>query len=244
MDRSTSFGRTVRLLDDLPVLRYDRRGYGGSTDLGMADLDVHVADLIDIIADRPAVVVGHSLGGVIALVAAQRCPEVIRSVAAWEAPMPWAGWWPPSTAGGAAMDGAPQAENPVGHRGDRRELSAGDAAERFMRRMIGDERWARLPSRTRDARRSEGHALLADLRSLRTTQPPYDAAALVQPVVAGHGTASVPHHQRAARELARSAPFGRLVVVDEAAHGSHLTHAPAFASFVRAALAATVRTER
>ena len=38
-----------------------------------------------------------------------------------------------------------------------------DAAERFMRRLIGDARWERLPSATREARRSEGPALVGEL---------------------------------------------------------------------------------
>ena len=66
------------LLADLPVVRYDRRGYGRSTSLGVGDLSVHADDLLDLIGDRPAVVVGHSLGGVVALVAAERRPGQIR----------------------------------------------------------------------------------------------------------------------------------------------------------------------
>ena len=33
--------------------------------------------------------------------------------------------------------------------------------------MIGDERWEGLPERTREQRRAEGPALLAELRSIR-----------------------------------------------------------------------------
>ena len=112
------------------------------------------------------------------------------------------------------------------------------AAERFMRRMIGDERWEALPERTRDQRRAEGPALVAELRSIRPPEPaPFDPARLTMPVIAAHGTESRPHHQETARALAAAAPRGELVVVDGADHGVHLTHPDAVADLVRLALA-------
>ena len=94
-----------------------------------------------------------------------------------------------------------------------------------MRRMVGDDRWEELPQRTRDQRRAEGPALVAELRSLRPpAPPPYDPSELEVPVVAAHGSESRPHHQQTARVLAESAPLGELHVVDGASHGVHLTH--------------------
>ena len=137
--------------------------------------------------------------------------------------MAWKPWWPRSTAGGVAT--APGAGG-----GD------GDAAERFMRRMVGDERWEGLPQRTRDQRRAEGPALVAELRSIRPpAPPPYDPAHLRMPVIAAHGSASRPHHQETARALADAAPHGELVVVEGAGHGVHLTHPAAVADLVRLA---------
>lgn len=245
MDRAASFGRVVRLVDDLSVVRYDRRGYGKSTDLGIGDLATHVDDLLDVVAARPAVLVGHSIGGVIALVAAQREPALVLSVAAWEAPMPWAPWWPAFSAGGAALaampdDAAADGDGDGDGDGDRppsADEAAADAAERFMRRIVGATRWQRLPPSTRAARRAEGRALLADLASLRGDHAPYDAASLTQAVLAGHGTESVPYHQRAARELAAAAPRGELVVVADSSHGVHLSHPADFAAFIHRAVA-------
>lgn len=235
MDRSASFGRAVRLLDDLPVVRYDRRGYGHSMALGLGNLEVHVADLVALVADRPAVLVGHSIGGVIALMATQQRASVA-SVAAWEAPMPWAAWWPAFSAGGAAIASMSQEPTDGIAGSDMSDTEAGDAAERFMRRMIGADRWNRLGEGVRQARRNEGRALVADVGSLHRNAAPYDAASLVQPVLAGYGTESVPYHQRAARELASAVRDGELVVVDGASHGVHLSHPPGFASFVRQAV--------
>jgi pimeloyl-ACP methyl ester carboxylesterase len=224
MDRGASFGRVTRHLADLAVVRYDRRGYAHSVDEPVSDdLDVHVDDLLDVVGDRPAVVVGHSLGGVIALAAAERRPQVVTAVGAYEAPMPWADWWPRHSAGRVATDAA--SEGPEA------------AAERFMRRMVGDRIWERLPSGTKAARRSEGEALLADLRSVRTDPPPYDAATLSVPVVSARGTKGRPHHLEAAERLAAEAPDAELRVIPGADHGAHLTHPRDFADLVRAVVA-------
>ena len=217
LDRGASFARTARRLRDggVRTARYDRRGYGRSQSLGTGDVDDHVADLLGVLDGRPATVVGHSYGGVLALAAAQAEPSLVRSVLAYEAPMAWVPWWPRTSAGSQALAG-----HRSGHGGD-----PGDAAEAFMRRMIGDERWERLPPATRRVRRAEGPALLADLESMRRPEPPYVAGAIACPVVGACGSRSAAHHRRAAQELAASVPDGRLEVVEGADHGVHLTHA-------------------
>jgi pimeloyl-ACP methyl ester carboxylesterase len=224
LDRSTAFVRTARELNDLTVLRYDRRGYGRSLEVGASpSFDAQVDDLASVVGATPALVVGHSLGGVVALSFAARHPALVPAVVAYEAPMPWLEWWPSNTAGGVAM-----AED-----GDH-----GEAAERFMRRIVGEDRWEALPERTKEQRRAEGPALVSELRSLRPPNPaPYDPSQLRMPVVAGHGSVSRPHHQQSARMLADAVPFGELVVIDGADHGGHLTHPTAFAGLVRRASA-------
>lgn len=223
LDRSAAFARVQRHLEDLRVLRYDRRGYGRSLATGpAATFDVQVDDLCAVLDGGPAVVVGHSLGGVIALALAQRAPELVRAVVAYESPRSWTPWWPTATAGSVAVhaDGDPA-----------------DAAERFMRRMIGDERWEALPERTRAQRRAEGPALVAELRSLRDpAHPPYEPTMVRVPVIAAHGTTSSAHHRRTAEELAALAPRAELVVVEGAGHGVHLTHPRELAALARRAL--------
>jgi pimeloyl-ACP methyl ester carboxylesterase len=221
LDRGASFARTARRLRDAGVrtVRYDRRGYGRSLPLGPGDVDRHVADLLEVVDGRPATVVGHSYGGVLALAAAEAEPSLVRSVLAYEAPMAWVPWWPRTSAGSIAL---------AGHRAETAG-DPGDAAEAFMRRMIGDERWERLPAATRSTRRAEGPALLAELESMRRPEPPYTAGAIACPVVGACGTLSAAHHRRAAAELAAAVPDGRLDEVDGANHGVHLTHATEFA---------------
>ena len=222
LDRSTAFLRTMRLLEHLTVVRYDRRGYARSLEAGVCTrFAEQVDDLATVVAGVRTVLFGHSLGGVIALAFAERCPDLVPAVVAYEAPMAWEPWWPSATAGSVALE----------RDGDEA------AAERFMRRMIGDERWEGLPARTQGQRRAEGPALVAELRSIRPPLPaPNDPATLTMPVIAAHGDRSRPHHQESARALAAAAPRGDLVVVAGAGHGVHLTHPGAVADLVHRAL--------
>jgi pimeloyl-ACP methyl ester carboxylesterase len=215
MDRSSSFGRVARHLEGLHVVRYDRRGYGRSAGCEPGTLDDHVDDLLAVVGDRDVTVFGHSIGGVIALVAASRASGPIRSVLAYEAPSPWASWWPQPRS-------APPAD-------------PADEAEAFMRRAIGDHFWARLPARTRADRRAEGGALRADIASLQGPAP-FDASRLAVPVLAAAGSDTTWWHQRAARELAEQAPRGEHATIAGAEHGAHLTHPTATAHLVRRAV--------
>ena len=223
LDRSTAFVPAFRRLRGCELVRYDRRGYGRSRSAGVcADLGEQVDDLATVVAGHPSVVVGHSLGGVLALAFADRHPDLARAVVAYEAPMAWTDWWPSTTAGGAAVGGSG---------------SPADAAERFMRRLVGDERWEALSPRTQAERRAEGPALVAELQAMRAdASAPYAADALSMPVLAAHGSESRAHHQEAARRLADAAPHGELAVIEGAGHGGHLTHPAGFADVVRRAV--------
>jgi pimeloyl-ACP methyl ester carboxylesterase len=232
MDRASSFGRVARHLRDLPMVRYDRRGYGRSIGLGTTDLAGHVDDLHAVIGGRDVVCFGHSVGGVIALGAAQAAPGQVRAVLAFEAPMPWAPWWPRPQQDRADGDGSDGPDGDVDRSG---HPDPADEAERFMRRMVGDRVWGRLPARTRADRRAEGPALAADLAAVDLAGPPVDLAALAVPVLAAAGSATTWWHRRAAEELATGARAGELAIVDGATHGAHLTHPGAVANLVRRA---------
>jgi pimeloyl-ACP methyl ester carboxylesterase len=223
MDRSGGMLRVRRVLQpSCLVLRYDRRGYARSLPAGPStSFDQQVDDLAGLLGGRPAVLAGHSFGGLICLALAERRPNMVRAVVAYEAPEMWAPRWPGSSPGKQAM-AVPDPE---------------DAAEGFLRRMIGHATWERLPAAMRAERRAEGHALLAEMRSVRPPNPPpYDAAAVSVPVVAAFGTETRPHHMRATEDLARTAPRGELRVIEGADHGAHLTHPNEFADLVRRAL--------
>jgi pimeloyl-ACP methyl ester carboxylesterase len=217
LDRGSSFARVVRRLGDLHVVTYDRRGYERSRSArpragGVAD---HADDLLEIVDGGPAVVVGHSYGGDVALAAAVRDPKTVRAVVAYEPPLPWMAWWP--------TRGVPAADPAV-------------FAETFFKRMVGGDTWDRLPESTRAARRADGPALAAELNAIRQGGTPFQVEDLVVPAVFGRGERSADRHRRGPEELARQAPGSELVEIAGAAHGAHLTHPDAFAALVRRAV--------
>jgi len=229
LDRAGSFARVTRRLGDLHTIAYDRLGYHRSRAASAVHttLDGHIDDLLQIIDGRPAVVVGHSYGGTLALGAALRPdgPGSILALAAYEPPLPWLGDW--ATRGGTrtGRSPAPPDEDPA------------RVAERFFRRMVGDDAWDRLPEATRAARRADGPALAAELAAIRIDAPPFAIEELAVPAVFGRGTASLPHHRAAVDWLLAHVAGAELVEIDGAGHGAHLTHPDAFAGFVRAAVA-------
>ncbi|MEX2627004.1 MAG: alpha/beta hydrolase [Ilumatobacteraceae bacterium] len=211
MDRSAGLLRLGRQLDGRArVLRYDRRGYGRSTPHdGPFGMDAQVADLACLLQGRRAVVFGHSYGGNVALALAERHPDLVAAVAVYEAPLSWLDWWPGSTSGAAAL--ATQ-DDP------------GDAAERFMRRLVGDERWDRLPPSTRAARRAEGAAMVGELTDLRQG-PPWSPEGIDVPVTALFGGHGATHHRTAMRHLGELIPSCRVEMVPGARHVGPNTHA-------------------
>lgn len=222
MDRGSSFRRLAARLRDFTVVSYDRRGYAGSEEVPVSSrFDDQVEDLISIIDDQPCVGVGHSFGGDIVLAAAQVRPDLIDTAVVFEAPMPWMPWWPAENAATVALTAASTPE---------------DKAEAFMRRILGDDLWERMPSATRRQRRREGPALVADMDSLRTAVVPFDPALVSIPVIAAYGTASTPYHQETTKRLAALLPQGRLAQVDGSDHGAHLSRPSQLADLVRAAL--------
>ncbi len=214
MDRAAGMAKLARRLDGSSlVFRFDRRGYGRRIDHpGPFTVAGNIDDVVELLGGDPAVLIGHSLGGVIALAAAAAHPSLVAGVVAFEPPMPWTPWWPTTTAGAAALAA---------------DASPAEAAEQFMRRLIGDARWEGLPQRTREVRRREGTALVAELEDL--LRIPFTPAQVECPVVVGVSDHPRPHHHRGTAELAASLPDAELVVLDNCHHDAHSSVAGQFA---------------
>ncbi|MCB0976306.1 MAG: alpha/beta hydrolase [Acidimicrobiales bacterium] len=216
MDRASSFGRVARRLEDVSLLRYDRRGYGRSDPGRPTTLGEHVEDLLGLIDGREALVFGHSFGGTIGLAAVMHSSATIRSLVVYESPVPSV----------AVPDPFPR-----GHDDD-----PGDVAERFMRTMVGDRIWARLPASTKEARRSEGPSLIADFESAGDAARSIDPSRIGVPVVVGAGSDSPERVRERARLLADALPRGSFELVVGAGHGVHLTDPTGTAALLRRAL--------
>jgi pimeloyl-ACP methyl ester carboxylesterase len=193
LDRSAGMTKLSRRLEDrFRVTRYDRRGYGRSTPhAGPFGIEAQVDDLVHVItsapqAPVPCVVFGHSYGGNVALATAERQPELVGGVVVFETPLSWLPWWPGATAGG---DARAWEHDPPG------------AAERFMRRLIGDARWERLPEATREARRAEGAALVGELSDL-SREAPWSRERITAPVLVMRGERGPAHHEQGMGALA------------------------------------------
>ncbi|TFH14346.1 MAG: alpha/beta hydrolase, partial [Acidimicrobiales bacterium] len=181
-------------------------------------VDANVDDLETIVGASPALPVtlfGHSFGGNVVLALAARRPELVSAAVVYETPLSWFDWWPGTSAGGAAM----AVDDP------------GDAAEAFMRRLVGDEVWERLPAAKREERRSEGASMVSELADLRRL-PPWEADAVTAPVLALSGEHARPHHCEGMRRLAEMLPDCRSEMVAGAGHAGPHTDADAVATSV------------
>lgn len=225
MDRATAFARLRRRLHEavpgVTTVAYDRRGYASSVDLAIDPAFVRqIDDLAAVVnetravtgassgaASAPLVIVGHSLGGTIALGYAARGPDHLVGVVVGEPPMSWMPWWP--SGAGASTLAVHRAHGPQA------------AAEAFMRRIVGERVWERLPEATKQARRAEGAALVNDLASLRVGGAPFDLGSIDAPVVVLRGSRSLSHAKRGSEYAAASLRSARLVVLQGAAHGLH-----------------------
>lgn len=227
MDRSSGMLRLSRRLDDrFRVLRFDRRGYGRSVPgegehPGPFDMGSQVDDLVALLAGRRALLVGHSYGGNIAMATAMLHPDLVAGVAIYETPLSWEPWWPGTTAGAAAR--ATQG-------------STAEAAERFMRRLVGDVVWEGLPAKTRETRRAEGAALVGELRDLQANEP-WRADRITCPVVLAHGANGAAHHARGMQFLHERCLDSQLFVLAAARHDAPNSHSQLFADTIVDALA-------
>lgn len=223
MDRSASFGRAMRRLGDLDVCAYDRRGYATSIEGGLSrTLDDQAADLATVVSwtgARSVVVVGHSLGGTVAMRLAEAAPGAVVGLGAFESPVPTLASYRSDGADlalAAAERGGPEA-----------------AAEAFYRLVVGDAVWDGLRQADRDLRRAEGVQLVAELEDLRRPGGSPALDSIDMPVVVGAGGVIPAAWRDSARELSTVLPHATYVEVAGAGHGVHLTHPDEFARFVR-----------
>ena len=224
MDRSTSMGKLAKLLGAQPVVTYDRRGYAASLikspPEGVSDLvaSKHLSDLAGLISKRPTVVFGHSLGGTIALLCAATIkPANLTSVIVFESPLPAKPWWPSWLA----------RRNELLKTLDQSHYE--QRGENFMRRMIGDSSWQRLPPSTRRARIEEGYTLVTEGAAFASFESDFDLGEITVPVTSVIGEHASYRHRLGQKYILDHVRDVTACCVSGASHVAHLTHARALA---------------
>lgn len=216
LDRGRSFQPVADLLqDECRMLHYDRRGYGAARHARGVPVGVHqhIEDLLAVLDGRPALVVGHSFGGMTAMGAAIRAPELVASLVLYETAIPWAPGW---------------ADIPM-----KRVFADPDPQTAGLRLMLG-ERMASMSPETLAGWRQEASAFLAEEGSVRTSTPPYDVAALSVPVT--YGISGPSPLSASVDYLREQVPALTVVTVPGAGHMAHRSNPAGFADLVRQAL--------
>ena len=219
LDRGGSFARVARRLEGCRFVTYDRRGYQGSRGSSELSLAHHRDDLLallqGLVDDEPAVILGHSYGGVVALVASISTSPLIGSLVTYEPPLPWV----------------------LKRTGSMGPLSTSpaDEAESFFRRMISDAAWDRLSPAEQESRRLDGPALYDDLSTIRRHDEPFSVTDVSVPWTYSYGEGGVHHDYYAsvAQELTRRVPRLRVAPLANAGHGAHLAHPEGLVRVIR-----------
>jgi pimeloyl-ACP methyl ester carboxylesterase len=208
-DSLASFaGMVEQLTPEHTVITYDRRGWGGSRDdEPPTSLGDHAQDAIDLLAGRRATVVGHSYGGVVALMAATMRPDLVASLVVFEPTVQFTDWWP-----------------------DHDEMMRRSADMKPMLR-----RWSEgMPRRTPEQRAADEESMARDFSFVVTA--PFDFADVTVPCIVGGSVDTTPWDYQSAARLSELLDAD-VVMFRDAGHPAHRTHAREFADLTRRAVA-------
>lgn len=192
------------------VIAYDRRGYSRSdrppdyrrtTPAEQAD---DAAELLLKLGAVPAIVIGRSYGGEVALNLAWRYPDRIRALVLLDG-----GGRGVSAAADEMLDGlADRILEAVASGGP---AAAGDV---LLRTVLGDAGYSDAPEALKSSARSNGPAIAADVVGLKDERPTVDALPHITcPVLVVAGTDSPPVFRDLNERLAELLPDGRLTFV-------------------------------
>jgi pimeloyl-ACP methyl ester carboxylesterase len=235
-------GTAARLWGDVPgelatsarVIDYDRRSFGASVHPPVTDLTRHrddAAALLDALGATPAVVVGWSIGGVIALALALSRPDLVRALVLIEPPLH------AKRRPTAAMLRAIVTAQLLGRLG-RSEAGAGAFLRWAAGRRDGVDDLTRVPADWRSAMMSNAAAIVAELRGGTGEHLPRERLAAIRvPVTVLAGSESDPVFGACARRLADTIPGAALTEVAGSGHVMQRDRPDAIVAAARAALA-------
>lgn len=214
------------------VIRYDRRGYFRSQRpepyrlADIAQLADDAAALLDALDATPAVVLGRSYGGAIAVSLALRHPAKVRALALLEGDA--AGLSP--AADREYRDITARIRDVVARRG------TSTASEAVVRIVLGDATWDELSATDRDRLGADAPAVLAEINAELVAVTPAGLAAIDVPVLCAYAEDSTtPAARDLAERMAAALPDAELLAVP----GGHLISPtePGVVSFVERVLA-------
>ena len=178
----------------------------------------HAADLAAVIGEGRVIAVGSSFGAVIVLECARRRPELLRGMVLCEPPLP------PS-------DDAPPVPDGFLAELDARAAEAGGAAaaEMFLRMVLGDAAFERMPRLYRERATAQWEPLRADCHALGAYHVRYaELGRVTVPALLLGGDRSAPYFRPTLEALSRALGRARLEIL---AGAGHMMHADAHRSF-------------
>lgn len=193
------------------TILYDRRGFSRSERPEPLVMNVRrhaddAAALLDALAAAPAIVIGRSHGGEIALDLALRFPERVRALVLLE---------------GGGLHVHPSTRSWLDELDEKvfemAEADGGRVAEAMVDGALGDGAWADLPREVREIFAANGPAILAEQRGGYLDVTPDELRALAHPVLVVSAEESPGAFGEAMELVAAAIPGARL----ERVEGSH-----------------------
>lgn len=185
----------------------------------------HAADAATLLsAQAPGVVIGSSFGAVVALELIRTRPQLVRGAVLIEPPMP-------------ASDELAGAATSFLAEFDRRAAEQGGpaAAEFFLRFVLGDATYERIPRAFQDRSKEKWQQIRADSEALLAYRPRYKELASVKtPVLLLGGDRSATYFRATLEALLAALPSAKLEIVHGAGHMLHAEASRRFAQLVEA----------
>ena len=188
------------------LIAYDRR-----TDI--TSVEDHADDALALLADdpSPALICGSSFGAVVALDALRRHPERLAGAVLLEPPM-------------APSDVVAPQQRELLVAFDHRRAEQGDeaAAELFLRTVLGDAAYARMPRAYQDRSKAKAVQIRADSAALVAYRPRYaELRSVTRPVQLVGGERSAAYFRPTLDALFAALPDARLEILPGAGHMMH-----------------------
>jgi pimeloyl-ACP methyl ester carboxylesterase len=208
---------------------YDRRGFGESErpEPLVSNVRLHADDaaaLLDALDAAPAIVIGRSQGGEIAVDLALRYPDRVRALALLE---------------GGGLSLGPKVGRWLAGVHERLTAAAerdmGTVGEAFLRDVLGDAAWEALPELVQDVFIANGPAILAEERGGLLGVSAAELGTIPHPTLIVGARDSGPEFAEATELTAKAMPSARVEWIE----GGHLIDAghPAVLAFVDDVLA-------